>query len=363
MSAIKTYRCLSLALALIISVMGMFGFNRSFAWTTHKRGKIIDSGYYADPKTYVMEATGQEYNYFQENGGDWQCDDLEGPSHAIRLSDARVAYFFKVPQELYDHRLIYKIQIEIKYDRTDYADSKYGNEDLPLKFYVRDFQNAEYDEKGTFPNNVANNDYKYKSVTLYSVYTDQSQYNIGSPNGDDPYEIHVRIYAPDGYGPMDTDDDAEIDIDYVRVYLYLKQQHPPQLQLISPDKGSNDKVNVPLSPEGVLFTIEADDLSDLGYPIRKYCWKKQPETDPEPSFSDITEETTEPNRNFSFNESASNYKIYCYVLYKKDSGSTEMKDTITSEILEIPVRVWNPPTVSETPPQSCLLYPSPSPRD
>ncbi|MCD6507989.1 Ig-like domain-containing protein, partial [Candidatus Poribacteria bacterium] len=366
----EAYRHLFLVLILIVSAIGTLGFNQALAWETHYRdenhtdttngyydengGIVIDKGQY-DGNKYVMEAKGQEYNYYKENGGDWQCKDL---GHAIRLSDAKVAYFFKVPQELYDHRLIKWISIEIKYDGTDYGDSKYGNEDRPPKFYVRDFRNAEYDEKGEFLNNIANNDYHYKSTTLYDVYTDQSQYRIGSPDGNSPYEIHVRIYAPDGYGSAPDDDDAEIDIDYVRVYLHLSQQHPPQLRLVSPEMGPNQKVNVPLGDESRSFTIEADDLSGSGYPYREYYWT-DPEniplaTNPKPSFSDLTCETTEPNMSYTFNKSASDYVIYCYVLYKKNSSSTKMKETIISEMLEIPVRVWQRPTVSDAPPQDVI---------
>ena len=100
--------------------------------------------------------------------------------------------------------------------------------------------------------------------------------------GDGRYEISLLIDTPDGDGDAPGDDDAEIDIDEVYVVLHLRHHHPPNVNHISPAKGGNDKVNVPLQ-ESVKFTVEAENTA---WNIKEYQWKKQTAGEDPPSVTE-----------------------------------------------------------------------------
>ncbi|MCD6506141.1 Ig-like domain-containing protein, partial [Candidatus Poribacteria bacterium] len=346
----KAHRYLFLILA-FTSVM-LIPLDQASAGTFHRRNTVITDYQYVGNNEYKMTARGQDYNYFWEDGGDWECGDLPNEP-GIRLVGANVKYIFKIPSELYDHRLIEQIRVKVIHDRTDYADSDEDRdlEDLPPELFCWNFQEGKFDYWGSFAP-AGDGECKTKSVTTPDVYPDDYHYHVGDPNGGNAYEFHVEIRAPDGAGPAPGDDDAEIDIDQVYVYLIVKQQSPPELHHVSPEKGSNGKVNVPLN-ESVRFTISADDPVPSGYSVREYQWKEQSATEAEPSITDdFPKRGDKPEMDFTFNQTG-NRRIYCKVIYKK-STSPKTRETIISELMYIPVYVWNRPTVSDTPPQDAI---------
>ena len=74
---------------------------------TVTRGTVITSGTYETSTRYRMHAYGIEYYSHETHTGDWKVEDL---TTSVRINDAWVKYTFQIPDELYDHRLIYKIK-------------------------------------------------------------------------------------------------------------------------------------------------------------------------------------------------------------------------------------------------------------
>jgi len=114
-----------------------------------------------------------------------------------------------------------------------------------------------------------------------------------------------------------------------------------QLQLVSPAKGSNDKVNVALN-EPVTFEVNfADNRFNVN--LAGAQWWYISEADPEDRRDFTTTSTGEKQYTFW---DVGDYIIYCRVI-EEVSGRKSVSRTIA-----IPVRVWNRPTVASTPPQA-----------
>jgi len=261
---------LCLTLTFFVSMIVAPEFYQAFAGE-NVHGVIITDGWYPTSTQFRMSAQGKDrYSHYQ-GGGDWTAEVVDVSE--FRISGTWVKYLFKVPAELYDHRLIKKIEVAFHYNDVDYGDSFYPavfpfDEDLKPTFSCWDYDNKEWDKWRDL-----SAPHGWDDVTTPGIYTDDDQYHIGGTAGEE-YVIALKFNAPDGAGGAPEDDDAEVDVSYMEVTLILKQQHPPGLQHTSPAKGSNDKVNVPISTS-TRFTVQADDPEASGYPIREYHWNKQ----------------------------------------------------------------------------------------
>jgi hypothetical protein len=331
-------------LSILLFILTLVVFNQAWGGVNiHYRNIIITGGEYVGNE-YKMTAKGQDYTFVAEDGGDpWYFDLPREPG--IRLSDARVRYTFEVPHELYDHRLITEFRVEVNYDRVDHGDTPGPT----LECY--DFQNKEPDIWRRLEV-TADGAVKYTKVTTPGVYSDDDQYHIGKPgSGGDAYRIVVELDAPDG--PGSADDDAEVDINWVYVFLILKQPHPPEIHLQSPSiSPKNNKVNKPVGGS-VRLSVQADAPTVSGYSIWEYQWKQQSATEEAPSVVDEFDRRGDaPEINLTF-FNPGNYVIYCKVLYKK-KANPKMRETIFSKVFSIPLRIWNRPTVAESPPQEAI---------
>jgi len=81
------------------------------------RGTVITGGSPQSNGTYRMRAYGVEYYSHETHSDDWQVDDIDGTW--VRVNDAWVKYVFTVPRELYEHRLITRVVLTVRHDRTD----------------------------------------------------------------------------------------------------------------------------------------------------------------------------------------------------------------------------------------------------
>lgn len=341
---------LVLTLTFFISMIVVFESTQVFAGT-HTQGTIITSGQYSGNE-YEMKAWGKDYYSFYEYGGDWEARVIDTTS--FRLSGADVRYVFKVPDELYDHRLIEQFRVTLRHDNTDEACDDADDapcDDWPCLLYCYDYELGDYRQWKSLED-TPDGSIKTATVDTWNIYVDDDRHYIGGPEDtNDEYEIYFMIRAPDGAGGADEDDDAEVDIVDISVTLILKQQVPPGLQHTSPVKGTNNKVNVP-TDMSTPFTVQVDEPQATGYPIREYHWKEAIPTDPAPSpVDDFDSYGGAPEKNFQFPD-ADDYTIYCKVVYKKASDSTLNRDMMISEVVSIPVRVWNRPMVHDTPPQN-----------
>lgn len=149
-----------------------------------------------------------------------------------------------MPADFYDHKIIDKFTVKVKYENTDYADVGDGHENGPPRLECYDRENNEWDHWRNFKNNVCDGCYTWvDDVTTPDVYPDDPQYHI-KYSGGEKYQIHLLIDTPDGRDGAPGDDDAEIDINEIRVILHLRHHEPPNVNHISPAKGGNGKVNV-----------------------------------------------------------------------------------------------------------------------
>ena len=180
------------------------------------------------------------------------------------------------------------------------------------------------------------------------MYPDDDRAYVSQPDGDsDEARIWVKIDAPDGAGGKGTDDDANTDIAEVTITFELKQPDPPDLALESPRMGTNSKVNVPVG-EQVRFRVDASGSPPGGHGELEYYWLESP-TEPE-VHQDFGRWTSGPDKNLSFLDVGES-TVYAKVVFKKRDGEVRNDDMVISEILTIPVRVWDRPTVKDTPPQ------------
>lgn len=150
-------------------------------------------------------------------------------------------YAFKVPDDMYNHRLIQRLRVKVKYDESDWASDNSGaaGDAWASKFYVYRFDEKEYHKWKDFSDT---NSTSYREDSTYNLYegtNDNHQYI-----GGDYDRVYVKIYAPDGKG-WRNDDDANIEIDEVQVILELNHLQPPELTHTSPNK-IGGKVNVPV---------------------------------------------------------------------------------------------------------------------
>jgi len=197
-----------------------------------------------------------------------------------------------------------------------------------------------------------------KTVTngTVNIYDDDVRRYIGGPDDtNDEHEIYIKIDAPDGAGGS-GDLDAFVRIHDISVALTLKRISPPGLQHNLPVVGANKKVNVPIN-RSTMFTVQADDPEVIDYDPIEYYWKQMVATDSEPSVTDadaFDSHGDAPEKHFNFTD-AGNYTIYCMAVYKKKKTEelyyNRDRYTIISEVVSIPVRAWNRPTVHDTPPQ------------
>jgi len=328
---------LVIILTLLVPIMLISEFNQVFA-------AVITSGEYNNDRTqYTMKAWGSNYHSYGAHGGDPWFFVIDNTS--FRLSDAWVKYVFQVPAELYDHQLIEKFTVKLKYDRTDWGDKKSGSENLPPTLQCYDRENSHWDTWRDLDKDVCDGCFTWAEVTTSDIYPDDSQFHI-EDSGGEKYQIHIQVDAPDGQDS--GDDDAEVDIDELHVVLHLRHPHNPNIEHIAPAKGKNGKVNVPLS-KSIKFAVEAEDISGKGYDVKQYQWKKQTASEDAPSITtDWSDKTTEPKKNYTFSDTG-DYKVYCKVIYEDDRD-----ENIISELHSVPVRVWEIPVVDEAPPSAEL---------
>ncbi|MEK7814253.1 MAG: peptidase inhibitor family I36 protein, partial [Candidatus Desantisbacteria bacterium] len=166
-----------------------------------------------------MKARGKDYYTHQTHDGDWECGDLPGED-GIRLSDAGVKYYFKVPAYMYDQKLIEKFRVKIKVDKVDWATGS-GFATAP-RLYCYDFEYGEFDYWYEF-SQCGDGDYRWYEATTPGIYPDDDEEHIAHPGGWEEYRIPIEIRAPDGEGGAPDDDDAEVDIDEIQVTLFLKK--------------------------------------------------------------------------------------------------------------------------------------------
>ena len=121
---------LVLTIAFSIIAIAISEYSQVFADTN--RHVVITEGRH-EGNEYVMEAKGRDYYTHETHSGDWKCADLPGEP-GVRLVDAWVKYYFKVPSWMYGDRQIKKIGVMVEYDKVDYADSG-GSENAPPRMY------------------------------------------------------------------------------------------------------------------------------------------------------------------------------------------------------------------------------------
>ena len=107
------------------------------------------------------------------------------------------------------------------------------------------------------------------------------------------------------------------------------------VRYVEPTPGSNGKVNVGPGDE-VYFEVEAQNPTFPGVGISKYMWKAN---------GSSLGETAGPGLSTTKLTSSGEYLIYCKAV--DDNG-------VASDTVSIPVRVWDRPTVNDTPPQSAI---------
>ena len=112
--------------------------------------------------------------------------------------------------------------------------------------------------------------------------------------------------------------------------------HAATINLVSPTKGENEKVNVAVK-QSVSFKVGAVDPPYPGTTVT-YQWRKDP-----PKGTGFNE-TTGPEKNYTFADPG-DFTVFGKVV---DSNGVE------SDLLPISVRAWNPPTLSDTPPQAAI---------
>ncbi len=201
----------------IISAVIGAEWNQALAEDVH--GAIITSGEYISDTEYRMKAWGKDIFSHETHSGDWEARTIDGTS--FRLADAWAKYYFKIPAELYDERQIVSFRVEVSYDNVDYADVNGGNENAPPNLLCYDWENNNFDFWGNLQA-TGDGNVKWKKVTTPGLYPGDPSYHIASSGGE-KYQIHIAIDAPDGDGGAPGDDDAEVDIDEVYVYLQVKK--------------------------------------------------------------------------------------------------------------------------------------------
>ena len=166
----------------------------------------------------------------------------------------------------------------------------------------------------------------------------------GTLEGGGTKNVDVWVEPPEGYPDKDYRDYSgnftlTLPFDTIKISVSVRAYKPigkPKLK--SPALGTNSKVNVATS-ESVQFEVIPPTNSTFPEATRKgYQWKLPGNFD----FGNIGNTITDPKKTTSFSD-ASEYTVYCRAI---DDNS------VTSDILEIPVRAWNRPIVKNTPPQS-----------
>ena len=110
-------------------------------------------------------------------------------------------------------------------------------------------------------------------------------------------------------------------------------------------------------PAGQSVTFEVEELealpADYDSTATEYRWRTQTWAQAEPSIGDFDGYTTSlPFRSIRLTDPGW-HKVYCMVVYKKDASSPS-RDQMISGVLTIPVRAWDRPTVSATPPADLI---------
>ena len=227
---------LVLTLTFFVSMTVVPEFNQVFAGTG--RHIIIDDGNLDSAGgKFTMKAHGDEYYTHETHSGDWMVKDIDGTK--LRLADAWVKYYFKVPAYMYDNKLITKFTVKVQYDRVDKGDCGGGSENCPPKLYCYDRQHDDWDHWFDFS---ATGDGNYKWAEHKddpNIYPSDPSYHI-EDSGGEKYQIHIKIDTPDGDGSAPGDDDAEIDIDQVYVILYFDEDKPGKV-IKSGDLNEADK--------------------------------------------------------------------------------------------------------------------------
>ncbi|MFH1897297.1 MAG: hypothetical protein ABH886_03540, partial [Candidatus Desantisbacteria bacterium] len=208
---------ISLRITMLAVLISMAAAPAVFADTD--RHKIIDSGTYTNSSCteYTLSATGQEYyTHVDLADEDGRVNDISG-ENAINVEGAYVIYYFEVPADMYDNRLIEQFRIKIGYDNVTYANVDGEIDNGPpefdcfnegLKVYY------EWDEM----QKTGQGSYRTIEKNTLDVYPSENYYI-------EPYTklIKIKIFAPDGDGTAPGDVDAKIDIDEVSVIFNLQK--------------------------------------------------------------------------------------------------------------------------------------------
>ncbi len=127
---------------------------------------------------------------------------------------------------------------------------------------------------------------------------------------------------------------------YAEIDVSAEAWRITQISHNSPEKGSNDKVNVALN-DSVSLVLNSTTTHPPDATV-VYRWQKRSAgEDPGTGF----DQTDGVEKYYSFTDPGG-YTIYCKAVEK--IGTKE----IESDLLEIPVRAWNRPVVKDTPPQA-----------